>query len=491
MTARPTLVWFRRDLRLADNPALHAALERGGPVIPLYIWASEEEEAWASGAVSRWWLQQSLVALDACLRTKGSRLVIRQGKSLAVLHALIQESQAEAVVWNRCYEPAVIARDAEVKASLREQGVRADKGNAGLLFEPWTVANKAGKPFQVFTSFWKTCLARGEPPAPLPQPDHVPGPERWPAASSIDELGLEPQVEWTAAIRKAWNPGEHGAVDQLQRFLEEAVWTYAQERDRPDSLGTSRLSPHLHFGEIGPRQVWNAIRKHGVRRRSAEAKQQLEAYLRQLGWREFAYHLLYHFPHITDAPLRAEFAAFPWREDANALKAWQRGHTGYPFVDAGMRELWATGWMHNRVRMVAASFLVKHLLLPWQEGAKWFWDTLVDADLANNTLGWQWVAGCGADAAPYFRIFNPVSQGEKFDPNGDYVRRWAPELGRLPVEWIHKPWDAPKTVLAEAGVKLGGNYPQPIVDHHAARIRALVALAKLKASPRIALMEAK
>lgn len=484
MTTRSTLVWFRRDLRLADNPALHAALERDEPVIPVYIWAPEEEGAWAPGSASRWWLHQSLAALDASLRSKGSRLIIRHGKSLAILHALIQESRAEAVVWNRGYEPEMMTRDAAVSRSLTEQGIRVDRFNAGLLFEPWTVANKAGNPFQVFTPFWKTCLALGEPPAPLPQPDHVPGPERWPAASSIDELGLEPQVEWAAGIREAWNPGEHGAVDQLQRFLEEAVCSYAKDRDRPDSQGTSRLSPHLHFGEIGPRQIWRAVRSRGARRRSAETKQQMEAYLRQLGWREFAYYLLYHFPQTTDAPLRAEFAAFPWREDKTALIAWQRGRTGYPFVDAGMRELWTTGWMHNRVRMVAASFLVKHLLLPWQEGARWFWDTLVDADLANNIIGWQWVAGCGADAAPYFRIFNPVNQGEKFDPHGDYVRRWIPELKRLPTAWIHKPWEAPTTVLSEAGVKLGTTYPAPIVDHHSARIRALAALTQLKAKPR-------
>jgi deoxyribodipyrimidine photo-lyase len=481
MTARATLIWFRQDLRLADNPALHVALERRGPVIPVYLWAPEEEGVWNPGSASRWWLHQSLVALDARLRSKGSQLIIRRGKSLSVLHALIQELRAEAVVWNRCYEPVVMARDAEVKASLQEQGIRVESFNAGLLFEPWTVANKAGKPFRVFTPFWKTCLALSEPPAPLPQPDHIPGPERWPATSSIQELGLEPRIDWAAGIREAWSPGEQGAVDQLQRFLEEAVDAYAQGRDRPDFLGTSRLSPHLHFGEIGPRQVWRAIRKRGVRRRSAEAKQQTEAYLRQLGWREFAYHLLYHFPHTTAAPLRQEFAAFPWREDQQQLRAWQRGRTGYPFVDAGMRELWTTGWMHNRARMAAASFLVKHLLLSWQEGVRWFWDTLVDADLANNTLGWQWVAGCGADAAPYFRIFNPVAQGEKFDPHGHYVRRWIPELDRLPAEWIHKPWEAPSSVLKEAGVKLGRAYPLPIVGHTSARVRALDALNTIKA----------
>jgi deoxyribodipyrimidine photo-lyase len=285
-------------------------------------------------------------------------------------------------------------------------------------------------------------------------------------------------VNWAGGIRATWRPGEEGAHRALRRFLRTAVSGYSEHRDRPDEERTSRLSPYLHFGEISPRQVWHAVRTHV--RTHAEKHHGAEAYLRQLGWREFAHHLLFHFPQSVDQPLRAAFANFPWRDDTTNLKAWQRGHTGYPLVDAGMRELWATGWMHNRVRMVTASFLVKHLLLPWQAGARWFWETLVDADLANNTLGWQWVAGCGADAAPYFRIFNPVLQGEKFDPRGEYVRRWVPELKHLPAAWIHKPWDAPETVLAKAGVQLGDNYPEPVVFHSTARIRALAAFAKLK-----------
>jgi deoxyribodipyrimidine photo-lyase len=465
---------------LEDNPALHAALERHEPIIPVYIWAPQEEGAWSPGAASRWWLHQSLIRLDEHLRQGGSRLVIRQGESLPILRALIQESQAEAVMWNRCYEPEVIARDAKIKAALQEQGIQVHSCNAGLLCEPWRVANKAGKPFQVFTPFWKTCLALLEPSAPLPPPDHIIGPDRWPATVAVPELGLEPRIDWAAGLRAAWSPGEQGAKVQLQRFLEEAVYSYGDRRDRPDVLGVSRLSPHLHFGEIGPRQVWRAVRAIAERRPGSATQQQPEAYLRQLGWREFAYHLLYHFPHTTAAPLRQEFSTFPWREDQTTLMAWRCGRTGYPFVDAGLRELWTTGWMHNRTRMVAASFLVKHLLLTWQEGARWFWDTLVDADLANNTLGWQWVAGCGADAAPYFRIFNPVSQGEKFDPKGDYVRRWTPELARLPATWIHKPWEAPPSVLQEAGVKLGHTYPLPIIGHAAARIRALNALNMMK-----------
>jgi deoxyribodipyrimidine photo-lyase len=404
--------------------------------------------------------------------------VIRRGPSLATFYALIQETGAQTVFWNRRYEPTAVERDAEIKAELRARGVRVECYSGNLLFEPCAIRNTAGKPFQVFTPFWKTCTAFTEPATPLRAPSHLPTPEQWPISVPLASLRLEPTIDWVGGIRTTWTPGEAGARRELQRFLNSAVTDYAEQRDRPDATYTSRLSPYLHSGEVSPRHIWYTVRnitaKQPVKQRGTEA------FLRQLGWREFAHHLLLHFPHTVDQPLRAEFADFPWRESRTDLRAWQRGHTGYPLVDAGMRELWATGWMHNRVRMVAASFLVKHLLLPWQAGARWFWDTLVDGDLANNTLGWQWVAGCGADAAPYFRIFNPVAQGEKFDANGDYVRRWVPELSRLPAAWIHKPWEAPTSVLREAGVKLGSTYPEPIVKHHSARIRALAALATLK-----------
>jgi len=478
MSVRPTLVWFRHDLRVADNPALEAAVQRGGPVIPVYIWAPEEEHAWPPGAASRWWLHQSLTSLATQLQKHDSRLVIRRGNSLSTLQSLIQETAAQAVLWNRRYDPPIVERDTTIKSTLRTDGLHVESFNAGLLFEPHAIRHTAGKPFQVFTPFWKTCMSLAEPTAPLKAPTRLPVPEQWPDSEPLVNLQLEPMIDWAGGIRSAWCPGEDGAQRELQRFLDTAVTGYSEHRDRPDEIQTSRLSPYLHFGEISPRQVWHAVRKyvtkHSVMQPSAEA------YLRQLGWREFAHHLLFHFPHTVEQPLRPEFSAFPWRDNSADLKAWQRGQTGYPLVDAGMRELWATGWMHNRVRMVAASFLVKHLLLPWQAGDRWFWDTLVDADLANNTLGWQWVAGCGAGAAPYFRIFNPVMQGEKFDSHGDYVRRWIPELSRLPAEWIHQPWEAPTNVLTEAGVKLGVTYPEPIVAHHTARIRALAALATLK-----------
>jgi deoxyribodipyrimidine photo-lyase len=472
--ANASVLWFRLDLRVADNPALQAALGRGEPVLPVFIWAPEEEGRWPPGAASRWWLHQSLRALDESLRERGSRLLVRRGPTLAALRQLLAESGATAVYWNRRYEPAVIARDRAVKAALQRDGCLAESSNAALLFEPWDVSTRQDRPYQVFTPFWNACLARPQPVAPVPAPDAVPPPPSWPASVPLAELSLEPAIDWAGGIRARWRPGEAGAAEELQRFLNEGLATYATARDRADCAGTSRLSPYLHFGEIGPRQVWAAVREA----RPVRAAE--NCYLRELGWREFAHHLLFHFPHTPEQPLREEFAAFPWESDPAHLRAWQRGRTGYPIVDAGLRELWQTGWMHNRVRMITASFLVKDLLISWRQGAAWFWDTLVDADLANNTLGWQWTAGCGADAAPYFRIFNPVRQGEKFDPHGDYVRLWVPELQRVPGAWLHRPWEAPAGVLAEAGVELGRTYLRPVVDHAAARGRARAALERLK-----------
>jgi deoxyribodipyrimidine photo-lyase len=466
-----SLVWFRHDLRLADNPALRAALRRGGPVLPVFIWSPEEEGTWPPGAASRWWLHQSLRELDASLRQHGSRLVIGRGPALESIRRLVGQTGATAVFWNRRYEPAVVERDRNVKAGLRQDGLTVESYNGSLLFEPWDVRTQQDKPYQVFTAFWKACLAREEPARPEPAPARLPAPRRWPDTLAVQELGLEPTIDWAAGLRESWTPGETGAAEQLERFLESALSDYATARDQPGRSGTSRLSPHLHFGEISPRQIWFALRD----RRDGRAEAGI-CYLRELGWRDFAHHLLYHFPQTPGEPLRQEFSAFPWQSDRAALRLWQRGRTGYPIVDAGMRELWHTGWMHNRVRMIVASFLVKDLLIPWQDGAAWFWDTLVDADLANNTLGWQWSAGCGADAAPFFRIFNPVTQGEKFDPDGAYVRRWLPELQALPDTWIHQPWNAP----AEVGVRLGETYPRPIIDHAEARVRALEALRKLK-----------
>lgn len=476
----PSIHWFRLDLRLADNPALRAAIERGGAVVPVFIWSPEEEAPWQPGGASRWWLHQSLAALDGQLRILGSRLVIQRGPTLGTLRALVKETGASAVFWNRRYEPAVIARDAIVKEALDQDGLAVESFNAALLHEPWTIQNQSGKPFQVFTPFWKHCLNQPDPSEPLPTPRTLPVPAKWPKSLVLDELGLEPRLKWAEGFRAVWQPGESGAADNLKKFLAQAFDHYSDQRNRPDRTGTSRLSPHLHFGEISPRQIWHGLARMASKRGLPIGAWRSSQFLAEIGWREFAHHLLYHFPHTPTEPLRTDFKKFPWRNNAARLKAWQRGRTGFPIVDAGIRELWATGWMHNRVRMIVASFLVKDLLIDWQEGARWFWDTLVDADLANNTLGWQWTAGCGADAAPYFRVFNPVSQGEKFDPHGDYVRRWCPELAKLPPDWIHQPDKAPVETLRAAGVELGRTYPQPVVSHAIAREVALEVFARLK-----------
>ena len=481
---RPTaIVWFRRDLRLSDNPALSAAVAVGAPVVPVYIISSEEEEGYPVGGSSQWWLRKSLVALDHALRKSGSRIVIRQGPSLQVLRELSGQTGASCVFWNRIYEPVAGKRDAEVERGLAEGGWMTETFNGSLLFEPGDVSTSGGGSYRVFTPFWKTCRSLSEPSSPLRAPKDVPGPSSWPDSLAPGDVLRETGRAGSGGIRITGNPGEKGATTLLTRFLDDALSGYPENRDRPDLPGTSRLSPHLHFGEISPRQVWHAVGARTVSDPSRGVERGAEAFLRQLGWREFAQHLLHHFPATTEQPLREEFAAFPWRYDGKALAAWQRGETGYPIVDAGMRELLGTGWMHNRVRMIVASFLVKDLLLPWQEGAKWFLDTLFDADLANNTLGWQWVAGCGADAAPFFRVFNPVGQGRKYDPKGNYVRRWVPELAAFPAKWIHCPWRAPQEDLTEAGVTLGKTYPQPMVDHAAARERALKAWKSLKKRP--------
>ena len=471
-----TIVWFRRDLRLQDNPALAAAVERGGFVVPVYIHDDAGEGSWKPGAASRWWLHHSLARLDETLSERGSQLLLAVGASGEVLRGLVRKTGATAVYWNRCYEPGVIARDKNIKADLTASGVEAKSFNASLLFEPHTVRNKTGGPFQVFTPFWKHCLSLPvERPTKMVGATRFASPAKWPSGAILDELKLLPAIRWDAGLAGTWSPGEAGARKNLRRFVGSGLTAYDERRNFPATDGTSSLSPHLHFGEVGPRQIWSAVRSLSEESGVFPANRGAMVFLKELGWREFAHHLLYHFPQTPEQPLRTEFAGFPWKKNAPQFRAWQRGLTGYPIVDAGMRQLWQTGWMHNRVRMIVASFLVKHLRLSWQEGAAWFWDTLVDADLANNTLGWQWSAGCGADAAPYFRIFNPMLQGGKFDPTGAYVRRFVPELAALPVEFIHQPWTAPADVLSGAALMLGRDYPPPIVAHGEARTAALAA----------------
>ncbi len=478
----PVLLWFRQDLRLQDNPALAAAVARGGPVIPVFILDDAGEGNWAPGGASRWWLHHALAALAASLQALGSRLVLARGDSGAELQRILRATGATAVYWNRRYEPAAIARDRSIKAGLAAAGTEVKSFNGALLFEPHTITNKQGKPFQVFTPFWRHCLTLPVVPPVRFAAKSLSVPAMWPDSMRLEELGLLPRLAWADEFPAHWTPGETGAQQRLKTFIAGPVDDYAARRNLPDTDGTSRLSPWLHWGEIGPRQIWSALQARAKATGVFPAGRGEQVFLSEVGWREFAHHLLFHFPHTPEKPLRTDFEKFPWADDpaGRGLRAWQRGRTGYPIVDAGMRQLWRTGWMHNRVRMIAASFLVKHLRLPWTAGAAWFWDTLVDADLANNTLGWQWTAGCGADAAPYFRIFAPVLQGEKFDPAGDYVRRWVPELARLPAKWIHRPWEAPAEVLATAGVALGENYPVPVVNHAEARAAALAAFKTLR-----------
>lgn len=471
---KTAVVWFRRDMRLEDNPALSRAMGQGYAVLPLYIHSPEEEGRWPRGAASNWWLHHALRDLDEQIRVLGGELIVRSGPVPEVMADVLRQTGAKGVFWNRCYEPGIIARDAELKATLRAEGYEVESDNAALLREPHTVANQSGNPFKVFTPFFKHCLTLKEPQpvyADMNALRFVKGAK----GEALESLGLLPKLPWDGGFYSFWEPTRAGALSRLAAFIKDSAGDYTEERNRPDRDGTSRLSPYLHFGQIGPREVVWALRES-----VAASGQGAQTFLSEIYWREFAYHILYHFPATPENPLRPEFAHFPWEHNDELLRQWQTGQTGYPIVDAGMRQLWQTGWMHNRVRMIVASFLVKHLLIPWKAGAEWFWDTLVDADLASNTLGWQWTAGCGADAAPYFRVFNPVLQGEKFDPEGTYVRTYVPELARVPKAVIHKPWTAQRELLECAGVRLGGNYPTPVVEHSAARARALRAFAALQ-----------
>lgn len=457
------IVWFRRDLRLADNPALDNARRSHRHLVPVFVWQPEAEGDWAPGAASRWWLHHSLAALDARLRERGSRLVIAVGDPGAAFERIRRVTGARTVYWNRCYEPAIVARDRTLKRSLRKAGWRAESFNGSVLVEPWKGVKDNGEPYLVFTPFWKNVQRHWRPPERHPEPRRLEGPARWPASLDIDELGLLPDHRWPDKLADHWTPGEHGARRRLARFAESAA-RYEALRDRPDIDGTSGLSAPLHHGEISPGEVVRALQPSG----ELPAGKGRLSFLSELVWREFSIHLLWHYPDMPDRALKPAFRRFPWRAEsdyADDLSAWQAGRTGIPMVDAGMRQLWKTGWMHNRVRMIVASFLTKNLLIPWQVGERWFWDTLVDADLANNAQGWQWTAGCGADAAPYFRVFNPVLQGEKFDPVGAYVRHWCPEIAGRPGKAVHQPLEA-----SEAD-RVG--YPPPLVDLKASRRRAL------------------
>lgn len=467
------LVWFRSDLRLADNPALHAALEAGFDPVPVYIHAPHEEGCWAPGAASNAWRHRLLKALDLALRQRGSRLLVRRGDSAMVLQALIEQSRAQALFWNRKYEPATQPRDAAIKQALKQRHVQVRSCNAALLTEPWDVQTRTGEPYKVFTPFYRSVMAGLAQRALQDAPEALPAVPSALKGEDIDALGLAPALNWDAGFWEIWQAGEAGAHQALEVFVEGALHGYLDQRDLPDRIGTSRLSPHLHFGEIAP---WRVIARLQAQR-GASLDRDIDGFIRQLVWREFAHHLLHHFPHTAQQNLNPRFDRFDWTSTAaGPLHAWQRGRTGVPIVDAGMRELWQTGMMHNRVRMIVASYLTKHLRVHWLEGARWFWQTLVDADLANNTLGWQWVAGTGADAAPYFRVFNPVTQARKFDPQARYITRWVPELEALPVNARLAPWEFPQLLRTRAP-----GYPRlPIVDLAQGRQAALAAYASTR-----------
>lgn len=474
----PHIVWFRRDLRLADNPALHAAHASGAPLILLYILDASKHSQRALGGASNWWLDKSLQSLDADIQTRGGTLTYLKGDPETILHNLIARTGAKSVYWNRRYDQPSIARDKKIKSILSDQGLSVKSFNASLLTEPWTYQTGSKSYYKVFSPYWRRVQADYEAPTALPAPKTLTC--LAPAGDTLNAWGLHPvNPDWSTEFTPIWQPGEAGARKRLRDFLSGPINQYQEHRNRPDiTTGTSGLSPHLAFGEIGPAQIWRAAMHHI---QSGKANDEnARVFLSEIAWREFSYVLLFHNPDLATSNYNKSFDVMPWREDDNAYAAWCYGRTGYPMVDAGMRQLWQTGWMHNRVRMIVASFLTKHLLINWTRGEDWFWDTLVDADPAANAASWQWTAGSGADAAPYFRVFNPITQGSKFDITGDYVRTYCPELAQLPTQYIHRPWDAPPLVLESAGVTLGETYPHPIVEHKIGRERALGAYNELK-----------
>jgi deoxyribodipyrimidine photo-lyase len=467
MTA-PQIIWFRQDLRLADQAAV-AAAAKNGAVLPVYVLDDAAPDHWRMGAASRWWLHHSLKSLDADLQKHGARLLLLKGDSVRVLTDLAAQTGADTIHALEHFEPWARRQ----QAALAKTGLLELQGSVALA-DPASVRSQSGTAFKVFTPFWRTLQAQMPPALPRSAPKKFAMAGNTPKGDTLDSWQLLPtKPNWAATFPKEWRPGEAGAQARLKLFAP-LGGSYGEGRNACAEDFTSKLSAPLHFGELSVAQVWHAL--------TDACGHTAEPILRQLGWRDFSFNLIVTAPDFADVNWRRDFDAFPWGQDAAGLRAWQKGLTGYPIVDAGMRQLWATGWMHNRVRMITASFLIKHLLIDWREGEKWFWDTLLDADLANNAAGWQWTAGSGADASPYFRIFAPVTQGERFDAQGDYVRRWVPELAKLPNKYIHKPWEAPPLLLHEAGIKLGITYPAPIVDHVKARVRALAAFKTLSAA---------
>ena len=475
----PCLFWFREDLRLTDNPALHAAIESGQPLICLFLYDETSEGGWGAGGARKWWLHHSLQSLKKDIEALGGQLIFQAGTCETLIPGIVEKTEATHVYWTRRYSPSQIEIDKQIKATLEGKGISVTSMNGRLLHEPWHFKTGGGQSYRVFTPLWKAMKARGTVRQAIKSANSMSWAQHSLQSLELEELDLLPtSPNWAADFSSQWQPGEAGARQRLARFISEAAAHYRDARNRPDKLGTSGLSPHLQHGEISPIQIWHAI-KFAVDAGDIPFDQ-ADVFLSEIAWREFSYVLLFHNPDMLAKEINPKFSNFPWHQDSAKLKAWQSGKTGYPIVDAGMRELWKTGWMHNRVRMIVGSFLVKHLLINWRDGMAWFWDTLLDADIGANTASWQWIAGCGADAAPYFRIFNPMLQGAKFDPNGDYIRRFVPELEKLPTKYLNEPWEAPKAILQEAGIDLGDNYPHPIVDHKKARDLALAAYQKTK-----------
>ena len=480
--SKTSIIWFRQDLRHSDNPALNKAIENSDNVIALYILDEESEGIRPLGGASKWFLHQSLKSLQKNLKQEyGIELIFKKGKSISVLEDIASESKAQNIYWNRLYEPYHIKRDKQIKDKLKAKH-NVESFNASLLVEPWEIKNQTGGVYKVYTPFYKACLKENNPRSTIKPPEK--SSKKYDGnlnSFKLDDLNLIPtKPDWSKKFHRYWQVSESDAHNMLYDFLENKVDKYGEMRNFPAQDYTSKLSPYLHFGLISPNQIYFAS-TYAKQKSSSQTQKEIDKFISEIYWREFSYNLIYNFPEIPDNNFKKEFDDFPWSEYiAENLEKWQNGQTGYPIVDAGMRELYETGWMHNRVRMIVGSFLTKHLLIHWKHGEEWFWDCLFDADLANNVSGWQWVSGCGADAAPYFRVFNPITQGQKFDPEGNYVRKWVPEISKLHKKHIQNPWEAPPEILSELDINLGKTYPKPMIDHKYGRERALKSYEKIK-----------
>ena len=472
LMSKLSIHWFRKDLRLADNPSLHFAAQNG-PITPIFILdtVNNTQKEFNLGEASSWWLHYSLNSLNESL---GDRINCFSGDPLKIIEQLISAYEIESFSWNRCYSPWEIERDTKIKSLLKDNDIEVKTFNASLLWEPWEILKDDNTPYKVFSPFYrKGCLKKHAGPREVVAKNDYSFSDKLASSSDIDSLNLLPKHHWKDKLNKHWKIGEESAMEKYIHFRDNGLTGYKEGRNFPAQENVSVLSPHLHFGEISPHQIW-------FDNKSACPEKDVAHFHSELGWREFSYYLIYHFPFMCTENLNKRFDKFPWSENQDFLLAWQKGKTGYPIVDAGMRQLWETGYMHNRVRMIVASFLVKNLLIDWRVGMEWFNDCLCDADLANNTASWQWTAGSGADAAPYFRIFNPILQGKKFDPDGEYTKHFVPELKNLPSKFLFAPWEADDSVFEEAGINYGEDYPKPIVSIEESRDIALKAYDQIK-----------